>query len=40
MCKAALLYEGVEDLRVEEEVEEGPLHRGAVLEKQLQVEEV
>ena len=40
MSEAPLLDEGIEDLSVEEHLEERPLHRGAVLEEQLLVEQV
>lgn len=40
MGKAAMLYEGIEDLCVKEEMEEWPLYRGAVLQEQLLIEQV
>lgn len=40
MSKAPLLNKGVEDLCVKEELEEWPLHRGAVLQEQLLIKEV
>lgn len=40
MCKAPLLYEGIKDLRVKEELEERPLGGRTVFQEELLVEQV